>query len=163
VFTGIDVVHQGVRKSYDVGAIARFELQPERVPNANFGRSDPFVYLGGSISEYTGIWTWGSMDLITQCDLFFRQTIWVSGHKFEKTDNEVVLWSKNDGGSRQFYFPGLWAMPSMQFSLALLTQGSIVAELEVRLHFSCRGAGSSHMFNPSVTLGFSQWPLVGVE
>jgi hypothetical protein len=146
------------------GAVARFELQHDRLPPSPSGRwtSAPHVELFGSLLAYTDAGNFWTGDCWSKCSMYRRQTIlqnvfggWVV--RGEGVQEESLV---NEENAHRHYtrpMPGLQWMPPVLFSG--VTIDSVWAEIEVRFDVQLEG-NSSLWLDPEILLRFFQWPVL---
>ncbi|MCB1354426.1 MAG: hypothetical protein KDK03_16980 [Rhodobacteraceae bacterium] len=154
------------------GAVARFALQPERMPVSPSGwyRSLPHVELSGGIVAFAPDWDLLQGNGIASCNLVLRQTLFqwkfgpsgpVAGVVAEAVSQDPwQIYLKNTGFSRRVDLPGFKPIPEVGFhETQFLRQQELWAEVEVRFEIYLNTAGALVWCDPSVLLRHSQWPL----
>jgi hypothetical protein len=166
-FTGMITHHSGDFRWGSFGAVAVFELQPNRIPPSAWAwRSSPYVELFGAVSGYTGEDDIFTGDLWAKCSMHLKQAL------LQPTLGGMLIraeamgsWTlfEEDSMSRKvtFHMPGIWQMPEVTLTKAnLSTTDSLFAHLEVRFDFHVEGHGSSVWLDPRVLIRTWQWPLI---
>lgn len=157
-----------------IGAIARFALQPERMPQTSSGwfLSNPHVELFGGVVAYAPNWDLIQGNGIASCQLVLRQTLFqwkfgptgpVAGVVGEAVATDPWrLYLKNTGFSRRQDLPGFKPMPPVGFHQSRLAPQELWAELEIRLDIYLNTTGALVWCDPHVLMRTFQWPLAGV-
>lgn len=160
---------------FNVGAVARFDLSPERRPPSSSGRyrSQPFVELFGAVQGWTNLQhcPWACDDKWSKCFLFLRQSVVqfvddVGNWQLlgEATSHRTLIDEEGNGVGVTAPLPGFLPIPTLEFSLARPDR-AVIVDLEVR--FDVMLEGSSFIgFSPgndpsnSVLLRHFQWPCL---
>jgi hypothetical protein len=165
-FTGMITHHSGDLRWGTFGAVAQFELQPNRIPPSATGRwrSSPHVELFGAVSGYTGDDDISTGDLWAKCSMHLRQTLMqpTLGGMLIRADamgSWTLFEEENKSRTVTFNLPGYWQMPEVTFG-QLSTTDSLWAHLEVRFDFHVEGHGSVIALDPRVLIRPWQWPLI---
>ncbi|AYC30980.1 hypothetical protein D3880_00635 [Pseudomonas cavernae] len=157
--------------SASVGAVARFALQPERIPESKSGRylSSPHVELFGGLVLHAPDTDWFQITGVASCNLFLKQTIykWLfgppgSGPKIvaQQSSGRQLLYLEEAGFSRHVEMPGFELIPAVSFTNQDFNNTvTLWADVEVRLDIRLRAAGALCWCDPEILLRHFQWPL----
>lgn len=168
-FFGGVTTHDGDLYKDVFGAVAVFELQPERIPQSSAGlwRSTPHVELFGTLLGYTGDDDIFTGDLWSKCWMHRSQQIfqWGFGQNGpvpivlgQADEHQSLIFEENAERTVHVGLPGFQWMPPVTFG-GINIANSLWARLEVRFDIQTEGAGSLLWLDPEVLLRTFQWPL----
>lgn len=168
-FSGGVTTHDGNLHYDSLGAVALFELQPDRIPMSLSRRwiSTPHIELIGGLTAYTGDNDIFTGDLWSKCWMHLDQQVYQIGFG-EKGPVNIILgqaheeqnliFEENKDRHLHIGLPGFKLMPAVAFSNINPTS-SIWVRLEIRFDIQTEGAGTLLWLDPEVLLRTFQWPL----
>ena len=168
-FTGGVTTHDGDLYKDSFGAVALFELQPERIPQSpsHRWRSTPHVEIIGGLLGYTGDDDISTGDLWSKCWMHLDHQIYQVGFGQDGPgtivlgqahQSNTLIFEENGDRSVHVWMPGFKWMPPVTFG-NLNPASSLWARVEIRFDIQTEGAGTLLWIDPEVLLRTFQWPL----
>lgn len=151
------------------GAVALFEIKPERLPASPVGRwlSEPFVDVFGGLLAHTTSGSFPNGDSWSKCWMHLDHQVfqWGFGQngpvplvRGQKHEVHELVNEEDDNRTHPRSMPGFTPMPGIMFG-GILPAQSLWARLEVRFDVQIEGAGSFLWCDPEVRLVTHHWPL----
>jgi hypothetical protein len=151
------------------GAVAWFEIKPERLPSSPLGRwlSEPSVDISGRVLARTTSGSFPNGDSWSKCWLHLDHQVFQWGFGPDGPvpivlgqRHEVVQLVDEEDDERTLprQMNGFTPIPGFMFS-GILPAQSLWARIEVRFDVQIEGAGSFLWCDPEVRLVTHQWPL----
>lgn len=173
---GPQVHDRGGERRAAFGIVARFALQPQRLPASASGwfASRPFAELTGGMTLFAPDTDW--LEPTTghaACRLMLRQTVFQWGFGSSGPERRVVKEAIDIGPwlgppdeadfSRDVPLPGTRDLPPLRFhGSQFVGHEELWSELEIRVEIELAGAGAVLYCSPQALIRTIQWPLEAV-